>query len=262
MSDSDLDDLRSELEEFAAPEKKGGRSPREERIIAGFEEIQRFVEEHGRVPQHGEDCDIFERLYAVRLERLRALEECRLLLTPMDQQGLLSGVETAGGAAAETAADEELLAELKGLDGAPTITELRHIRKSGGKRAAEEIAGRAVCDDFEKFKPLLEQVRGELRSGVRRALPLHKMDEIKLAEIHEDQFFIVGGQIAYVAEVGKEFRTGYDRRDSRLRVVYDNGTESNLLMRSFQRSLYRDEAGRLITNPDLGPLFAGESYEG
>ena len=35
---------------------------REERIIAGFEEIQRFVEKHGRAPQHGEDRDIIERL--------------------------------------------------------------------------------------------------------------------------------------------------------------------------------------------------------
>ena len=60
--------------------RRAGRSPREERIIAGFEEIQRFVEKHGRAPQHGEDKDIFERLYAVRLDRLRALEECRALL--------------------------------------------------------------------------------------------------------------------------------------------------------------------------------------
>ena len=44
MSDLDLDELRAELDDFAQPEKKGGRSPREERIIAGFEEIQRFVE--------------------------------------------------------------------------------------------------------------------------------------------------------------------------------------------------------------------------
>src|SRR5690242_3705286 len=73
MSDIDLDELRSELDDFAQSEKKGGRSPREERIIAGFEEIQRFVEKHGRVPQHGEDHDIFERIYAVRLDRLRAL---------------------------------------------------------------------------------------------------------------------------------------------------------------------------------------------
>ncbi len=90
MSDFDLDELRDELADFAQPEKKGGRSPREERIIAGFEEIQRFVEENGHTPRHGEDGDIFERLYAVRLDRLRALDDCRSLLTPFDHQGLLT----------------------------------------------------------------------------------------------------------------------------------------------------------------------------
>ena len=47
MADLDLDELRDELGEFAQPEKKGGRSAREERIVAGFEEIQRFVEKNG-----------------------------------------------------------------------------------------------------------------------------------------------------------------------------------------------------------------------
>jgi hypothetical protein len=99
-----------------------------------------------------------------------------------------------------------------------------------------------------------------LKSGIRQSLPVDKMDEIKLAKIQQGQFFIVGGQIAYVAEVGQDFRTEYDRRDSRLRVIYDNGTESNLLARSFQRSLYpdKDNAGRIITNPNAGPLFADE----
>jgi T5orf172 domain len=258
MSDIDLDELRSELSEFAEPEKKGGRSPREERIIAGFEEIQRFVEKHGHAPQHGEDRDIFERVYAVRLDRLRALAECRTLLTPVDHQGLLAGAEVAVVASPATVDDDELLAELKEAAGPGSITELRHVRKSADKRAAEEIANRAVCEDFETFKPLFEQVQRELKSGVRNALPVQKMDEIKMAEIQQDEFFIVEGQIVYVAEVGESFRTQYDRRDSRLRVIYDNGTESNLLMRSFQRALHRDPAGRLITNPDTGPLFAEE----
>src|SRR6266699_1408332 len=105
MSDIDLDDLRSELDDFADPKKKGGRSPREERIIAGFEEIQRFVEKHGHAPQHGEGRDIFERLYAVRLDRLRALEECRSLLKPLDHQGLLAGTPIVAAASAETIGD-------------------------------------------------------------------------------------------------------------------------------------------------------------
>jgi hypothetical protein len=253
MSDLDLDQLRAELDDFAGPQKKGGHSPREERIIAGFEEIQRFVEKHGRSPRHGENLDIFERLYAVRLDRLRELEECRLLLAPLDHQGLLSSAKIAA-ATAEALSDDELLAELEGAAGA-SITELRHVRKSADKRAAEEIANRTACDDFDKYKPLFEQVKEELKSGIRRTLPVQTMDEIKMAEIQKGEYFIVQGQIAYIAEVGEDFRTQYDRRDSRLRVIYDNGTESNLLMRSFQRALHRDAAGRLITNPDTGPLF-------
>src|ERR1700675_3045191 len=142
MSDIDLDKLRSELDDFAEPEKKGGRSPREERIIAGFEEIQRFVEKHGSAPKHGEDREIFERLYAVRLDRLRALQECRSLLVPLDHQGLLSGKVIVAAASREIIEDDELLAALKGAAGAGSITELRHVRKSADKRAAEEIANR------------------------------------------------------------------------------------------------------------------------
>lgn len=261
MDEMDLDQLRSELDDFAEPEKKGGSSPGEERIIAGFEEIQRFVEKHGRVPQHGESRDIFERLYAVRLDRLRSLEECRSLLAPLDRQGLLSGKETAVGSSAQTPSDDELLTELKDAAGVGGITELRHVRKSVDKRAAEEIADRTVCKDFEKFKPLFERVKREMKSGIRHTLPVKSMDEFKMAEIQKGEYFIVEGQLAYVAEVGEEFRTQYERRDSRLRVVYDNGTESNLLMRSLQRALHKDEKGRLITNPDTGPLFAEEPAE-
>jgi hypothetical protein len=259
MSDIDLDQLRAELDGFAAPQQKGGRSPREERIIAGFEEIQRFVKKQGRAPQHGENLDIFERLYAVRLDRLRALEECRSLLAPLDHNGLLSSAEIV--AVGSELDDDGLLAELEGAAGADSITELRHVRKSADKRAAEEIANRTVCEDFEKYKPLFEQVKRELKSGIRHTLPVQTMDEIKMAEIQNGEYFIVQGQIAYIAEVGEDFRTQYDRRDSRLRVIYDNGTESNLLMRSFQRALHRDAAGRLITNPDMGPLFAEERAE-
>ena len=154
MSDLDLDELRSELAEFAQPKKNGGRSAREERIIAGFEEIRRFVDEHGHAPQHGEDRDIFERLYAVRLDRLRALGECRAILEPRDRQGLLGEAPTTAETAAQEMDVDELMAELEGAAGAREITELRHVRSSVEKRAAEEIANREKCEDFDQCKPL------------------------------------------------------------------------------------------------------------
>jgi hypothetical protein len=258
MSDPNLDELAQELAEFAEPEKKGGRPPREERIIAGFEEIQRFVEKEGHAPQHGEGRNIFECLYAVRLDRLRGLAECRTLLVPLDHQGLLKGGQTPSPEAPESIDEDELMAELAGAAGDSAITELRHVRASVEKRAAEEIAQRKKCEDFEAFSPLFEAVRRDLKSGVRQTLPVHNFDEIKLAEIQKGEFFIVEGQIAYVAEVGEAIRTKYERTDSRLRVIYDNGTESDVLQRSFQRALHRDETARLITNPSAGPLFGDE----
>jgi hypothetical protein len=261
MRDTDLDDLAAELSEFAAPEKKGGRPPQEERIIAGFEEIQRFVEKHGRAPQHGEDNDIFERLYAVRLDRLRALADCRALLASLDHQGLLTSAPRVT-VTEEAVNVDELAAELAGTANAVDITVLRHVRTSAEKRAAEEIAQRKSCEDFEAFKPLFERVQREIKEGIRETHAVHKLDEIKLDEIQQGEFFIVGGQMAYVAEVGEGIRTQYERHDSRLRVIYDNGTESDVLQRSFQRALYRDEAARLVTNPSAGPLFSDEASDG
>jgi T5orf172 domain len=260
MSDPSLDELAEELAEFDIPEKRGGRSPREQRVIAGFEEIQRFVEKHGHAPRHGEGRDIFERLYAVRLDRLRALQDCRSLLVPLDRQGLLSGGQAAA-APAEGIDEDELLAELSSIASSDDITALRHVRTSAEKRAAEEIAQRKPCTDFDTFKPLFERVRRELKDAVRQTHAVHTLNELKLAEIQQGEFFIVEGQTAYVAEVGEEIRTPYERKDSRLRVIYDNGTESDVLQRSFQRALHRDAAARLITNPSAGPLFSDETTE-
>ncbi len=68
-------DLLQDLGVELISKKKVTHSPREERIIAGFEEIQAFVDEKGRLPAHGEHNDIFERLYATRLDRIRSQTE-------------------------------------------------------------------------------------------------------------------------------------------------------------------------------------------
>lgn len=259
MSDLDLDELRAELDDFAPPEKKGGRSAREERIVAGFEEIQRFVEIHGHPPMHGEGRDIFERLYAVRLDRLRELEECRAILAPLDHQGLLAGANAVATAPFEVMDDEELLAELEGAAGASDITALRHVRTSAEKRAAEEIANRERCEDFERFKPLFRAVQNDLDSGTRITQPIRKDAGFLKTDIRAGEFFILGGQVAYVAEVGELFKAPNGQSDARLRVIYSNGTESDLLLRSLQRALYKDEVSRRVSEPSAGPLFASES---
>lgn len=262
MSDIDLDDLRADLADFAQPEKKGGRSAREERIIAGFEDIQRFVEEHGRVPQHGEDRDIFERLYAVRLDRLRSLEECRAILKPLDHQGLLSEESPAKVQGAQVVDLDALAAELGDEDGSADITQLRHVRTIADKRVAEEIANRERCEDFENFKPLFEKVQRELDQGVRTSRVIRKDAGFMKTDIKVGQFFILGGQTLYIAEIGELFKAPNGSTDARMRVIYANGTESDLLLRSLQRAIYKDESSRMISEPGAGPLFSDEAEEG
>jgi hypothetical protein len=256
MADLSLDDLRAELADFAPAEAKTTTyTPREERIIAGFEDIVRFYEEHGRAPLHGEDRDIFERLYAVRLDRLRGLEECRTLLVAFDKHRLLDAAPT-------TVEPEEmdldaLRAELAGSDD-EDITKLRHVPSREERQAAEEIAGRERCADFDKFEPLFAEVQKDLDAGVRTTRRFVRDAGFQKADIRAGDFFILGGQIAYVASVGEPIKAPNGEADARLRVIYANGTESDLLLRSLQRALYKDDAGRRITKPDAGPLFVAE----
>ena len=258
ITDDDLD-LLDELGVESEPVPTGGRTPMEQRIIAGFEEIERFVDENGRLPEHGESRDIFERLYAVRLERIRESAGCREVLKGLDSRGLLGAEGNASHSPDDDQDDEDLLASL-GVD-MPTgsdITNLVHVRPRVEINAAEEIAQRTPCPDFHLFKPLFETVQQELEANERRTVKYGEKAAIK-----EGHLFILDGQKVFVARMGDEFVTDYGREDRRLRVIYDTGTESDLLLRSLQRALYKDKSSRRITEPEVvGPLFLDNEEEG
>ncbi|WP_414498920.1 GIY-YIG nuclease family protein [Stenotrophomonas maltophilia] len=259
MADWDEDEaLLAELGQDLAPIKAAARTPQEERLIAGFEEILRFVDEHGRAPQHGEERDIFERLFAVRLDRLRSLADAHPLLMPLDTHGLLREAPTLAATGQDESVDDDaLLADLGVSEGGAEddITQLRHVRSYEERKALEDIASRTPCADFERFAPLFERVEGDLKSGLRKTLRFGRD-----ASVEKGNFFILGGQMAYVAEVGEPVRTPNGESNARLRVIYSNGTESDLLERSLQRALYKDDTGRRITDDDYGPLF-GDALE-
>ena len=236
--------------------KTCGRTPREERIIAGFEDIQKFFEANGRAPRHGEGLDIFERLCAVRLDRLRAMPEARVLLEGLDVHSLLAEQTGHKRPKPEALDDDALMAELNtGLAGDDDISLLKHVSSHEERRAAEEIANRATCQDFELFKPLFQQPESDLQAGFRQTRPFGRD-----ASVATGNFFILGGQLVYVAEIGETIKAPNGESDARLRVIYSNGTESNLLRRSLQHALYKDEGGRRLTEPNAGPLF-GETLE-
>jgi len=236
----------------AKAKKKAKLTPKQERIIAGFEEIQRFVEEKGHAPVHGEGNDIFERLYATRLDRIRKLPECHELVEELDTQGLLDGADSEE-VNLEEVNDDELLAQL-GVEASKEsdITKLKHVKSQAQKERekADEIGTRVPCKDFENFKPMFEVVQEDLNTGRRKTL-LFKKD----GSIEEGNLFVLSGQKAFVASIGEQFIGTDGRKEYRLRVIFDNGVESNQLMRSLQKRLWEDETGRRISDTSYGPLF-------
>ena len=247
-SDEDLE-LLSALGETLDEKPKKKLSAVEERVIAGFEEIQRWFEEHGRRPDDSPDRDIFERLYAVRLDRIRQDEEMRSWVLELDTQNLLAVTSEQ----AENLSDEELLASFS--DPENDLTNLRNVRSAEERREAEEQASREKCDDFHRFKPAFEQVKKDLASAVRTTLRFRDN-----ARIDAGDWFILDGLICFVAGEGQavELDNKPGVFNKRLRVIFDNGTESNLLKRSLERALQKDSTGRRITTPDNGPLFSTE----
>lgn len=254
----DLDALADDLAEFDVEKKTVQRSAVEERLMAGFEDIQRFVDHAGYSPRHGAEYDIFERVYAVRLRRLSENAEYRALLEPMDHQGLLRGSHSATDVNHDDLDMDALASDLEDLEAvAPDITELRHVRPAAEKRAAEEIANREACADFDLFEPMFKQVQTELNAGLRTTRTFEQKSEIEVGRL-----FILKGQKAYVAEKGDVYVNANGMTEARLRVIFDNGTQSNLLMRSLQRALHNDDASRRITDPNAGPLFSDATVDG
>lgn len=141
------------------------------------------------------------------------------------------------------------------------------IRRAEIKNAAEEIAQRIPYRDFAQFKPLFDAVKRELINGRRQIRSINDRHERAplLNLIRTGNFFILGGQILYIADIEeKAHKRG--EVNARMRVIYANATESNLLVDSLYRALYKDKTSAVITNP-LGsgkdmPLFSDVVKEG
>lgn len=268
----DDDALLAELGVETEVKQNQTYTAKQERIIAGFEDIQRFYREHERFPQHGEGRDIFERLYAVRLDRIRGNAECLDLLRPMDVDGILTDRVSEPSGEYELDSDDELLEALGVSPEDNDITTMKHVRSAAERNAErnvpEEVAQRKPCEDFDAFRLDFEAVQADLETG-RQSTELFKTSS--RSQIRKGDWFIVDGQKALVAETGEWFTPEHGERDRRLRVIFDNGTESDLLLRSLRRALNKDENSRRIVPQqpeteedfsDLGPLFSNVMEDG
>jgi hypothetical protein len=232
-----IDYLNDELLLTPDEKPKAARTPLLARAVEVVERINAFVDETGAEPVSEPGRSVRERMLANELAGLRASKADLNGLASYDRRNLVFGE-----ASVADPLDDPLLSD--GLDIFEVRDELRPMARP------DFVADRRPCPDFERFEPLFKRIRKAVEQGTRKPQPF-RQERVELGE-----FFVLKGQLVHVADLRDEHRRN-GKPDARLRVIFDNGTESNLLMSSLVRRLYEDKDARRIGTTDAGPLFSG-----
>lgn len=272
-----LDDSDDEGLLDVSPARPASTTGTAGRVAGGFEEINAFADRHGRAPDQKPGRTAGEKALARRLDVIRRSERMRAELHAQDRHGLLADAagteEDANNAPRDGAAAEEISGSQQAqsaaageddpdddltlddvmsdpdLDPGGDIHTLRNVRPASERRHPEYVARRKTCPDFDRFKPLFDQVTADIDAGRRKLRRFRKG-----SEVHEGQFFVLRGMTLYVAECADDYADNNRSRNARLRVIYANGTESDNLRRSLAAELYKDPQGRRVTEPaDAAP---------
>ena len=252
MARQTLDELLAENDDMGLLDIKPhpvNTSTEAGRVQQEFEAINVFVDRHQFAPGDGpagQKVPVAERVLQMRLKTYRGNPEITERLKELDRHGLLTALSFH--TPDPTSLDEifDLDDELLTDPNADLFT-FRHARPAAAR--PDKISERKPCEDFDQFKPLFDQAVADLVTGKRKSMKFANEQQIEAGG-----FFILHGLMVYVAEVNDpHVRNG--KRNARLRLIFENGTEGNNLLRSLARELYKDPAGRRLSDPNAGPLF-------
>ena len=264
------------------PEKEN--KPEVSVFMAGFHEIEEFVKENGRLPEKGNS--ISERKLFSRLKGIVENDEKREYLKEHDSENIISLYQDATGYVPAMAAEDKagysteanntpdslketapepekdvvIPEALKGIAKGKAFADLmggvdKERALFGGRFAKKPkkeqdmpdyVAKRKDCADFEKFRPLFDECLADLKSEKRKANPFKNEQHIE-----EGKFYVLGGLLCYVAEKGKPYMHK-GKKNTRLRLIFINERESDMLLRSLSTELYK---GGLMINQDDSDLF-------
>lgn len=245
-----LDDLFAENDDLGLLKVKAparGMTSEEARIQSDFDEINSYIDLFGHAPGKGPDRQKVTTKERILQTRLRVyLENPRFveLLRPYDRHRLLEVELVPAPASLDELFDlnHDLL-----YDPNDDLFKLKNVRDPVTK--TDFVAQRQQCSSFDEFKPIFDKTYLELKTGVRKAIPFAIEKEIDAGGL-----FILKGVMAFVVEV-HDLHVRSGKKNARLRVIFENGTECQYLRRSFARELYKDPLGRRLSDPEAGPLF-------
>ena len=109
------------------------------------------------------------------------------------------------------------------------------MRRVIAKKKADYVAQHILCENFEDYKPLFEKVHQELREGKRSLVRINKT-----ATLAEGRFYFVSGQMLLLEQIGELKKSSNFLPDARTRCIYENGTESDILLQTLRKSVVGD----------------------
>jgi len=254
MAQFSLDDILGDPDvvRYATDLKKlESTNPDQARLEDGFVQVLAFYEKMKRLPDPLAE-GFEERRLAARYDSIKTNPENIEQIRYLDYMGILPQAISAE-ASLEVSLDDILNDEIFTDSG--SIFELVNVKPKAEIEPADFVAGRKRCLDFERFKPVFDKVADELETGIRKTIRFKNEQEIEVGH-----FFIYRGATVYVAEKGEKIQKN-GKRNARLRLIFDNGSESNHLLRSLARELYKDPQGRRITQSQAGGLFENVEKE-
>ena len=238
--------------------------------ITNFEAISGFVDQYGRLPNQG--GELSEKLLARRLAGYRGARDLHTVLKPYDRHGLIAEPESkkeecidsaftlteqSPFASGDTAGTADMVIEAENVtslddifasaefgeldQGDQSIFDLTHVPAVTDRELPDEIAQRKVCHDFYEFEHIFRDMHEGLKTGDVKTVRFQKASQVS-----EGDAFILEGVLCLIDEVGEHRLDSQGRFDPRLRVIFENGTESNHLLQSLAKRLYIDETGRRI----------------
>lgn len=213
-----------------------------DRLTRAFGEILEFVEANGREPDPN-TMTISERKLGARLMGIRASEEKMHALRDSDHLGLLAPQEA-------PASVDELLASGDLIGEVPDIFDVSRLPARKSPDNDHDRATRVKASDFERFEQLFADKHAGLASGGWKLTVFAGERTIK-----EGRFFVIGGVMAFVAEV-REPAEGETK--PRLRVIFENGTESSMYRESLATRIYESN-GQAVTRTRMDATEIGDA---
>ncbi len=232
-------------------EKKSVSVTPDDRLSESFMEINEFFLAHNNEPKSG--GDIHEHKLASRLKHIRENKEQRDFLSKYDTHSLLKTDAKDLDTVSDIFADDDL--DLLSLEDS-SVFNIKNVPEIRQDRSNPDfVAQREICTDFDKYEYLFAQVQRDLKSGTK------KLASFVESEMKEGDFFVLSGVLIYLEKIDDPYRGNSQKINRRTRCIYENGTESSVLLRSLGKRL--SDAGYAIKgNSEMVAIEDGDSETG